>query len=192
MPDINKLSVDLGGINSVLNTFSGAMDSCMPGGLDIPSLLDMFISDEDYYEARRQRDEARHFKALMKLEKAKLYGYKDQMSLIRNFISNEKRELEVLVGKVRKLSSELKEGMNKSKFTIDEATHLKALHKITEQIVDLLSTDFLGDNFKINAQYKKNFEGIKEINNLIPSSPDINDATVGDALKRVLDIVIVN
>lgn len=154
---------------------------------DMPSIFDMFISDDNYYEAKRQRDEARYYKDRMKMERDKLYDYKNKMSEIRTFIDSEKRELDSLMGKLKKMTSELKTGMQKSNFSVEEAEYLKRLHQIAESVVGLLSTEFLSDGFSINQRYQKAFTDVKNINQDLPSAPSINDVNTIGAIKRILD-----
>lgn len=187
-PTISTLSVQE--ISTGLRGFESAMLSCMPH-LDVPSIFDMFITDDDYYEAKRQRDEAREYKERMKMEREKLNNYKEKMSEIRSFISSEKSELDSLVGKLKKMTSELKSGMQKSSFSIEEAQYLKGIHKIAECVVTLLSTEFLSDAFSISQRYQKVFSDIKNINQNLPYAPSITDSNTAVAIKRILDGMIV-
>lgn len=169
-----------------LRVFESAVSACMPR-LDIPSIFDMFISDDDYYEAKRQRDEAKRYKERMQMERDKLNSYKEKMSEIRSFIDTERSELDSLMGKLRKMTSDLKSGMQRNSFTIEEADYLKGIHKIAEYIVTLLSTEFLGDTFSISQRYQKVFDGVKEINRSLPYAPSISDNNTTTAIKRILN-----
>ncbi|MCD8503247.1 MAG: hypothetical protein LRY71_18320 [Bacillaceae bacterium] len=76
---------------------------------EVPSLFDLFgDSEEEYWEARRQRDEAKWFYEDMKYEKEKLKNVKEKMRMIRFFIDDEKKLLDGLNEKLKKISSELK------------------------------------------------------------------------------------
>lgn len=176
--------------NVGLSDFKSCVSSCMPR-MDVPSIFDMFISDEDYYEARRQRDEAKMYKEDMKMERDKLNNYKERMSEIRSFINSEKSELDSLMGKLKKMTQELKNGMQKSSFSMEEAEYLKGIHKIAEAIVNLLSTEFLSDGFSINQRYQKAFAGVKNINQNLPYAPSISDVNTISAIKRILGGVII-
>lgn len=176
--------------NAGLRGFESAMSSCMPR-LEIPSIFDMFISDDDYYEARRQRDEARYYKERMKMERDKLNDYKEKISEIRSFIDSERSELDSLMSKLKKMTDELKSGMQKSSFSIDESEYLKGVHKIAEFVVGLLSTEFLSDGFSINQRYQKAFAGVKSINQNLPYAPSISDINTVGTIKRILDGTIV-
>ena len=176
--------------SSGLRGFESAMSSCMPR-IDMPSIFDMFISDDDYYEAKRQRDEARNYKERMKMERDKLNDYKEKISEIRSFIDSEKSELDSLMGKLKKMTGELKTGMQKSSFSMEEAEYLKGIHKIAECVVGLLSTEFLSDGFSINQRYQKAFAGVKSINQNLPYVPSISDVNTVRTIKRILDGTIV-
>lgn len=182
------ISGNTGGVD--ISIFKSATSSCMPR-IDTPSIFDFFASDDDYYEAKRQRDEAKRYKERMKLEKERLYRYKEQMGEIQSFINSERNELDLLMAKVNKMTSELNSGMKKSSFTRDEADYLKGIHKITERVVDLLSTQFLTDSFSISSKYQKLFDGIKQINQNLPYAPSITDRSTIDAIKRIVDGTIV-
>ena len=189
-PTISKLnSLNIGGIENMAS-FSNSLTHHIVSS-PISMMLDLFISEDDYYEAKRQRDEAKIYKQQMKNEKEKLYLYRDKMGAIRDFMSEEKQELETLMSKVRGMNNELNHGMQKTSFTEREANFLKGTHMIVGQIVDLLNTEFLTDDFDITMQYKKNFENICNINRNLPSSPSISDASTARMLKVILDGSIV-
>lgn len=173
-----------------LNSFESAMSSCIPQ-IDASSILDMFISDDDYYEARRQRDEARAYKERMKMARDKLNNYKEKMNEIRSFINSEKTELESLVSKLKKMTDELKSGMQKRSFGMQEAEYLKGIHKIAEYVANLLSTEFLEDGFYINKRYQKAFAGIKNINQNLPYTPSISDTNTLNTIRKIVDGIIV-
>ena len=151
----------------------------------IPSILDSFFSTEDYYEAKRQRDEARKYKEQMKLEKEKLYVYKDRMETISAFIKNERAELETLMKKVRLMTEKLKSCMSQEKFSTEEAQQLKGLQQITEGIVSLLSADFLAKDFGINQSYIDSYEKIKSINSNLPDTPDLSNVNFANVIPVV-------
>ena len=125
-------------------------------------------------------------------EKKKLEKYKEQMREVRSFIISERSELSSLMNKVKKMTSELQTGMKKNSFTQEEADYLKGIHKITECIVTLLSTQFLSDSFKITQKYKKVYDSVQDINQSIPSSPSIKDTSTLSALNRLLNGMIVH
>lgn len=173
-----------------ISVFKSATSSCMPR-IDTPSIFDLFASDDDYYEAKRQRDEAKRYKERMKVERERLYRYKEQMGELQSFISSERSELESLMTKVNKMTAELNSGMEKNRFTREEADYLKGIHKITEQVANLLSTQFLTDSFSITSKYQKLYDGIKQINQNLPIAPSITDRSTLDAIKRIVDGTIV-
>lgn len=160
--------------------------------IDVPSIFDMFISNVDYYEARRQRDEARYFKERMRQERDKLNDYKEKMREIRTFIDSEKRELDSLMNKLKRMTDDLKTGMQKSSFSMEEAEYLNGIHEIAEYIVDLLSTEFLGDGFSIDQRYQKAFADVKSINQNLPNAPSISDVNTVSVIKQILDGTIIH
>lgn len=177
---LNNSSFGLSGFNSVAS-------SCFPNSISIPTIF----SDIDYYEAKSQKEEARRYREQMRAEREKMRTYCSKLSEIRSFIDVEKRELQVLVDKLKSMTNELKSAMNKSSFTPEEAQYLKGIHKISESIVALLSTEFLTDSLDINQKYKQLFDGIKSINSSLPSAPSISSATTLSSVQNILDNVIV-
>lgn len=180
----NKNNISINDINSGISLFTN--NSIFGNTINIPSLSDLFISDEDYYEARRQRDEAKFFKQQMRYERERLYGYKEKMSIIRDFIRDEKYELDTLVNKVKSLSKQIEEAMKKRTFTSEEAKYLKGINAITEQITNMISSNFLSENFNISSKYQQAYEEIKNINANISSSPSINDDSL---CKYIISII---
>lgn len=148
------------------------------------SLLDLFISDEDYYEARRRKDDAKYFKTQMKMERERLYNCKEKMREIRYFMDEEKREIDSLMVKIRKMKNDLNYRVDKGNLTKDEENDLKALNDITKLIVKLLETNFLSDSFEINGKYSEIFQNIKSINGELPDAPDVKN--IGKPSIRVL------
>lgn len=168
------------------NSFSFASSNFI-AKLDTGSIFDIFISDCDYYEARRQYDEAKRYKERMKRERTKLRNYKDKMREIRVFIKSEKSELDSLVGKLKKMNDELKSGMSRSSFSIEEAEYLKGIHKISEYVMKLLSTEFLTDSLSINQKYKEVFSYVENINQNLPYAPSITDSNTAAVMKHIID-----
>ena len=166
-----------------MNRFQSALDNCIIMNPQIPSKLDSFFNTEDYYEAKRQRDEARRYKEQMKAEREKLYSYKDRIEAISEFLKNEKYELDILMKKIRTMTEELKDGMNKEQFSEEEAQYLKGIQKITESIMELLSTDFLSNDFRINEVYMDSYEKIKKINMNLPDSPNLFNVNIANIIR---------
>lgn len=191
--DIDKRIFDAPSIDtSSLGALSGM--SLMQGFssskplLQIPSIFDLFGDpEEEYWEARRQRDQAKWFYEDMKYERQKLNTIKDNMRTIRNYIYDEKQILENLVLKVKNITSQLKSSMMKTSFSQLEADYLKGIHKIALSISELLTTRFLNDDFTITSQYKSTFERIKEINNAIATAPTISEGS--DGVRRLIEII---
>lgn len=166
-----------------LSVFSTSITSCIRP--DIP-FSNFYFSDEDYYAAKSQRDEARRFKERMKYEREALYAYRDKMSEIRSFIDMEKYELDSLMNKISKMVYELNRAMEKNSFTIEEAEYFKHVRVISGKVIELISTKFLSDNFNIDQKYQTLFEEIKLINQNLPVAPSINDPRAFDFLKNIV------
>lgn len=172
------------------NVFKNIVQGCIR---DVDSLpfYDIFISESDYYEAKQQLSEAKVYKERMKFEREKLNSYKEKMAEIRLFVSTERNELDSLMTKIRKMNDDLREGMKKEKFSVDEVDYLKGINKIAECLVILLSTEFLNDEFSINQKYKNIFEKIKNMNDNLPYSPTISEHNTMNGIKRILDISVI-
>lgn len=192
IPNIQESSVikDSNQVLDVSNTKYVSLINNVIKPIEIPSIFNMLISDSDYYEAKRQRDEARQFKERMKLERDKLMNYREKMSEIRSFISEEKTELDLLLTKLRKMAEELETVMKKNSFSEEESDYFKGIHKIAECVVKLLSTEFFNDDLLINEKYQEAFSNIKEINKNIPNMPSLTDLNNG-YIKTLLDNMIV-
>lgn len=183
-PSFNSSGFSIKDSSLGLSTFSSSMSSCIRPSI---SISDFFFSDDDYYAARSQRDEARRFKERMKLEREVMYNYRDRMSEIRSFIDREKSEIDSLMNKVRKITNELNQGMKKNEFTSEEALYFKGIKKISEKLMALITADFLSDSFSINQKYQKLFAELQTLNKNIPSAPSIKDNTTLKAIKSILD-----
>jgi len=177
----------ISGSISGIDLFGGLSASFAPT-LPIPSIFDLFEdADEEYYEARRQSDEAKSYHENMKYEREKLRNVKENMRAVRSFIDDEKRLIENMVSKLKNISTQLKTGMTKSNFSKDEAEYLKELHKIAVSINDLVSTKFLNDNFTVTNQYQLAFNKIKEIDSSLAAVPLISDGS--DSLRKLLEVI---
>jgi hypothetical protein len=196
--DIDRKVIDMPQIDSSsFGTFSGGglFASFTDGPPTISGgafLLDILLgdADEEYWEARRQRDEAKRFYEDMKYEREKLRNEKEKMRDIRYFISDEKQLLENLIQKIGQITSLLDSGMKKSSFNKSEADYLKSVHKIAEQINGLISKKFLNDNFTINKQYYAVFENIKAIDHELSEAPTITDGT--ETLRKIMKLIASN
>ena len=56
--------------------------------------------------------------------------------------------------------------------------------------MELLSTRFLTDKFSISSKYQDLYDGIKQINQELPCAPSITDKSTIDAMKRIVDGII--
>jgi hypothetical protein len=167
--------------------FASAVTDCLPR-IEMPSIFNMFISEDDYYAARNQRDEAKLYKERMRMEREKLNAYKEKMGEIRSFMDSEKNVLSSLMSKLRGMTDELSNSMQQDSFTTEKANYLKGIHAIAGKIVTLLSTQFLTESFNINQGYREIFEAIEEVDQNLPSVPSITDANTAATLKRIFEL----
>ena len=163
------------GLTTFSNSFTSAV--CM-NPVPIPSIMDLFVSEEDYLEARNQRDEAKQFKQQMKYERERLYEYKDRMSMITSAISEEHNQIDALMEKLDTMTDKMKSFEKSGNHSTKEIEYMKAIKKISEAVCKLLSADFLNDNMEISDHYKNIMEGIEQINCAIPSANNITDSQI--------------
>ncbi|MDF2892046.1 MAG: hypothetical protein K0R80_2413 [Clostridia bacterium] len=191
--DIDHKVFDAPSVNdSLLSSLSGkdlfSGVSSFASTLSIPSILDLFSDpEEEYWEARRQKDEAKRFYEDVKYEREKLRNIKEKMRIIRSYIDDEKQLLDSLVSKVNNITSQLRLGMTKTSFTQSEADYLKGVHRIAQNMSELLTTRFLDNNFTITSQYQLSFDRLKQINSSIEVAPSVTEGTEG--IRKLLDIL---
>lgn len=186
-PDISGTrSTILSGSALLGNSFTSVMPR-----VNLLSLLDLFSDvGEEYYEARRQRDEAKRFYEDMKYEREKLRNAKENLKNIRNVIIDERELLDGMLLRLKQITIQLNSEMNKQSFSHAEAMYLKGIHKIASSVNSLISTKFLNDNFTITSQYEKSLDKIKSINNSLQSAPTISSDN--KEWLRILEIIIVS
>lgn len=141
-----------------------------------PSIKDFYGDTRlELYEARSMRNDAKVFKQQMKNEKEKLNTVISSISICRDFISSEKREIE-------KLMASLKSAVHSTENDVEKRN---ALILISNMIVDTLTTQFISDNFKITAEYNDLHNKITSINNSALSVNDnlISWTAIGNLLK---------
>lgn len=171
--DIDPPFID--GKKAGLTDFSVSFANCVSmNPVPIPSIMDIFVSEEDYWEARNQRDEAKAFKQQMKYERECLYAYRDKMSVIEGLIGEERQQIDDLLDKLDKITNKMKS----FKSTNEEIEYVRAMKKISEGICKLLTADFLKENLDISADYKNILEGIEQINCAIPNANSISESQI--------------
>ena len=151
-------------------------------GLD---LLDDFWTERNYNKAREQLDEAKRFIEKAKSERSRLMAEKEKLREICQFIDSERNEINALMVKIRKLMTELTQGMEKQSFTQAEADRLKNANRIAEMMVEALTTDFLTEKFEITSRYRNAFAKIQYINSSLPAAPSVKDPTTIQALFNI-------
>ena len=179
----NSLGALIGGASS-FDSISGSLIAILP----IPNILNLFgNADEEYYEARRQRDEAKSYYESMKHEREKLRNIKENMRVIRIFMEDEKQLIDSMESKLKTISSQLKENMSKDSVSVKEADYLKVLHAIAESINGLISNKFLDDNLSVSKQYKSSFDKLKAIDTSLGSEPSLKQGK--NSITKLLEII---
>lgn len=145
--------------------------------ISVFDVIDFFSANEDYYEARQKRDEAKYYYQSMRCEKERLYSLKDNMYIIRQHIEEERRLLADFFEKLQTISKELTNSMNREAFSPDEAKMLSGICGIAEKIGRLLSAKFLDGNVSITEEYQKNFDQVKRINQSLQEIPNVTGGT---------------
>lgn len=156
---------------SNINLFKGTVSSIIPSY----NYLYVMNVNEEYYEARRKRDEAKKYYEDVKYQIERLKNVELNMKTICNFIESEKVIIENMVSKLKNISEELKFAMKKDTFSSKEAEHLKGLYRIAMGVNKLISTKFLNDDLTITNQYKIEFNKIKQIHSYLMEIPSVSD-----------------
>lgn len=178
---VDMQSFDISSASVNFNLSQSLESSNDIAGSLVVNLFDLFSdADEDYYEARRAKEEARAYKERMGWEKEKLMNMKESMRTIRLVISEEKDVLISLKGKLIGIAKKLEDEMKKESFSEEEAAYLKGLHKIGEKIKGLITTRFIDDRYNVTSEYRSALDDIQKINTMLPDAPDLG------SLKTVL------
>lgn len=146
-------------------------------------LSDILCSDDDYYEAQSKMYEAKQFRETMKLRKEELYSYRERLKELWEYMYQEQSVVNALTNKVLTLTDLLKQGMNKTTFTKEEADHLKVVNRIAQKICDCLTSEFINKDMVLTDGYKAAFANIERINNAIPDTPQIAGDFWSELLK---------
>lgn len=200
--DIDRKTFNIGFENTnefnFNNSSVGKMFNSFEGNMSLSSVIsnDSFILDlfsdatEEYWEAKRQLDEAKQYRNEVQYQREKLKMMKSNLSDLRKYIIDEREMLNDLKSKVNKITSMLEIGMKKQSFTKEEAEKLKSINKIGKGISKLMTVRFLNDDFSINVEYKKLYDDINKINDIIPNTPTIHESTWKDISKLLEKVVV--
>ncbi len=153
---INIPNIEASGV--VQNEKLGAIDKALATWV-APSVSDFFVnvSAMDYYEAKSEMNKAKSYRERMKMKRDELREAKYAVQKIPDFICEEQKQIDELMGKFRKTA----DAINNS----DTAEKVESLNKIAKLIADLLTTQFIENNYEITAQYMTVYKRISEINN---------------------------
>ena len=152
---INIPNIEASGV--VQNEKLGAIDKALATWVT-PSVSDFFVnvSAMDYYEAKSEMNKAKAYRERMKMKRDELREAKYAVQKIPDFIYEEQNQIEELMGKFRKTAN----AINNS----DTHEKVESLNKIAKLIADLLTTQFIENNYEITAQYMTVHKRISEIN----------------------------
>ncbi len=138
----------LGG--SAINELKLIFDSISP-----PRISDFFDDTTvALYEARAMKDEAKMYKQQMKYEKERLNTIIEATYTLKDYISDEKRQMENMMAALR-------EAVKATENTTEKRTALIAISNI---IADTLTTNFMTKDFVVTNEYDKLHKQIADIN----------------------------
>lgn len=113
----------------------------------VPSVSDFFVdATEDYYQAKSNKSRAKSFKEQMKTKREQFRNAKYALKEVPNFIDEEKRQIEQLLEKFKKVA----QGISSS-----DQKRADALCEIARLIAESLSVQFLDNNCAISQQYRE-------------------------------------
>ena len=119
--------------------------------------LESFTKYASHYEAKSEMNKAKSYRERMKMKRDELRDAKYAVQKIPDFICEEQKQIDELMWKFRKTA----DAINNS----DTAEKVESLNKIAKLIADLLTTQFIENNYEITAQYMTVHKRISEINN---------------------------
>lgn len=184
--DISNSNISISSSLKGCDNFSHYSSTHVPV-LILPKLIELFSDpEEEYWEAREQKNEAELFYEKMKYEKERLNNVKAQMKNIRCFIEDEKMMLDSLMAKTRKITAQLQIELTKNSFSQEQSEYLKGIHKIAVGIKDILEVKFLDDSLNITDEYQMAYKRVKEINTLLDNAPLINKGN-----SNLLDMLVI-
>ena len=138
----------------------------------------LLTSIQDYKHAEEQLDEAILYYEKMKKESEKLNLYQDKLKAICKYIACEEDEIEALLKKIEDLFAEIENSLNQRslKFlAFKEKRRMKELKIIIRQIVLIIKSNFLDENFEVNKKFIEQLEVIKHINQSLPEAPVLKE-----------------
>lgn len=176
-------------IKSISNSFVGNADNISVINLVFDLARDL---DEELSEARRNRNKAEEYKWKMEEVASKMRSAELKMKNVEHFIDDEHKVLNSFITKLRPMINSLKNEMQRNAFSKSEAEELKAISKIAECIVNLLSVKFLNNDFMVTEEYKMVFKSIKNMDEIFRNTPNISSdkSWVRTVLKSLDDTVV--
>lgn len=152
----------------------------VPGALGVvpqmPTLLSLLVDrmdDED--EAYRSQQKARAY--MLKMDEAveRAKGALHGLDTMRDVIADERRTLEELMTKLRKLNGDLKQGAAQERFTEEEAAALRAMCRIAERIAQSLRHGIVSKDGTLTKEYRAYCDDLQSVNRAIPDCPSLQE-----------------
>jgi hypothetical protein len=162
----------------------------IPNAVDI---LDFFFgdADEEYWDARQKRDEAKIFYEQMKAEREKMRLIKSQLSNIKNYISDERKMIDSLFTKIEGIVKSLPLSMNN--LNKKEINYLIGINKISLILSNLLTVNFLNKEMKVTEEYEKAITNLQMVESKIANLPNIESGLKGlMVLSNALENVVLH
>lgn len=138
----------------------------------------LLTSLQDYKHAEEQLDEAVLYYEKMRKEAEKLNLYQDKLKAIRKYIACEEDEIKALLKKIEDLFWEIENSLKQRSLRIlafKENRRMKELKIIIRQIVLIIKSNFLDENFEVNKKFIEQLEVIKQINQSLPEAPVLKE-----------------
>ena len=156
--------------------------SLNPISLILSSLSDPY---KDRDRAIDERDKARDYFYKVQDAYSELKILFESLNGTKKFIESDRENLTQLAEKIRSLVGQLKNAMNRSSFTENEARYMTGISKIAELIKNSLEQRIADNSGNVEGNYRQYSDKLKSINNLIPAAPKIENSSTW--LDRIIN-----
>lgn len=127
-----------------------------------PSVTDFFRDNtSEYYQAKANMQSARTYKERMKTKREELRNAKYAVQQIPDFMYEEQKQIDELMNKFRKTAQTINQNNSSEK--------ADALCQIAKSIADLMTTQFIDNNYQITEQYRAVSNRLSAVNNSLSS-----------------------
>lgn len=161
-------------------------------GIGILDIIEFFSTDDDYYKAIEQRDQAKYFYHDMKHQEQRLRAIRKKLNAIQQHIEEKQNMITSLFDKTKSIAQELRKNMRKEQFSEKEASYLSGIHQIAKKLAVLLSAQFLNDDLEITKEYRENYNLMKSIHQELQEAPMVNSGKDWLSWMRQLDKYVKN